>query len=205
MTRPKKTEAQLSSMREQILDTAFDILQEQGPYALTSRAIAERMQVSHMSLYTYFTNQAAILHALRNREMAKWYARQEIFEQRAVSEDIEQVVRDMLEFAMAFARETPNLYHMAWVMPEVGGESPEENRQRLQSTVGCLARLLKIGMERGAFSQRSPLLAAATVLGMINTPYILFYSGKLVLPDMRDRMVAEMLFAALHYLKSPPA
>jgi len=201
MSRPKKTSAQLEMMRERILDTALDILQEQGPEAITSRAIAERMGVSHMSLFTYFENQAAILQSLSKREMAKWRESQKEFEQRAETEDITTVVGDLLKFYIAFARENPNLYRMAWVMPEFGGESPEESRQRMQLTVGRLTLLVQLGMERGVFEPRNPFLVAGTVLAMVNTPYIMFHSGKMVDPVFRDRMVEEVFSAAMLYLK----
>ena len=201
MPRPKKTPAQLESTREQILDTALAILQESGPEAITSRAIAERMGIAHMSLYTYFENQAAILRALSKREMAKWQEQQQVFDQRAETEDIIRVVEDLLKFFISFARENPNLYRMAWVMPEVGGETPAENRQRMQATVGQLSALLQKGMESGAFVFRNPFLAAGTVLAMVNTPYILFHSGKMVDPTLRDQMVEEVLSAAMGYLK----
>jgi AcrR family transcriptional regulator len=195
------TPAQLEATREQILDTALAILQEFGPEAITSRAIAERMGVAHMSLYTYFENQAAILRALSTREMAKWRAKQNIFDQRAETENITRVVEDLLKYFIAFARENPNLYRMAWVMPEVGGETPAENRQRMQATVGQLSVLLQKGMESGVFAPRNPFLAAGTVLAMVNTPYILFHSGKMVDTALRDQMVEEVLVASLGYLQ----
>jgi AcrR family transcriptional regulator len=201
MPRPKKTPTQLESTREQILDVALAILQEFGPEAITSRAMAERMGMAHMSLYTYFENQAAILRALSQREMAKWRASEQVFDQRAETEDIIRVVEDLLKFFIAFGRENPNLYRMAWVMPEVGGETPEENRQRMQATVGQLAALLQKGMESGAFAPRNPFLTAGTVLAMVNTPFILFYSGKMVDPALRDQMANEVLTAAMSYLK----
>jgi AcrR family transcriptional regulator len=201
MPRPKKTPAQLESTREQILDIALAILQESGPESITSRAIAERMGVAHMSLYTYFENQAAILRALSKREMAKWQARQKVFDQRAETEDITRVVEDFLKFFIAFARENPNLYRIAWVIPEVRSETPAESRQRTQATVGHLSALLQKGMESGVFAPRNPFLAAATVLAIVNTPYILFHSGKLIDPELRDRMVKEVLVAAMGYLK----
>jgi hypothetical protein len=52
------------------------------------------------------------------------------------------------------------------------------------------------------FVKREPFLAASTVLAMVNIPYILFHSGKLVDPILRDRMVAEVLLAAMGYLKN---
>lgn len=201
MPRPKKTPAQLEATRGEILDTALTILQETGPEAITSRAIAERMGVAHMSLFTYFENQSAILRALRLREMTKWHAKQEFFNQRAEAEDIVLVVEDLLRFFIAFARENPNLYRIAWVMSEVGGETPAESRQRMQVTTGRLATLLQKGMESGAFKPRNSFLAAGTVLAIINTPFIFFYSGKLVDITLRDQMVDEVLVAAMGYLK----
>jgi len=201
MPRPKKTSAQLESTREQILDVTLAILQESGPEAITSRAIAERLGVAHMSLYTYFENQAAILRALRQREMTKWHSKQQFFNQRAETEDIALVVEDLLRFFIAFARENPNLYRMAWIMPEVSGETPAENRTRMQATVGQLAALLQKGMESGLFEPRNPFLASVTALTMVNTPYILFHSGKLVDSFLRDEIVEEVLSAALGYLK----
>lgn len=201
MPRPKKTDTEIQAMREQILDTAYSILQASGPEALTSRAIAERMGMAHMSLFTYFKNQAAIRAALREREMSKICAREDRIEQHAETEEISKVVQELLELYIDFARENPNLYRLAWVMPEVGFESLEENRQSMQATVGRLAALIKLGMERGTFERRDPFLAAGTVLGMVNMPHILFHSGKLVNPAMRDHMVKEVLSAAMAYLK----
>jgi AcrR family transcriptional regulator len=201
MPRPKKTPAQLESTREKILDIALSILQESGPEAVTSRAIAEGLGVAHMSLFTYFENHAAILRALRERELSKWQAQQQDFEQRATAENIVQVVDDVLRHYIDFARENPNLYRLTWVMPEFGIESPEENRQRTLNTVGHLAGLLQLGMESGVFENREPLLPAGTVLAMVNTPFILFHNGRLTDPVMRDRMVEEVFSAAMGYLK----
>jgi hypothetical protein len=87
-------------------------------------------------------------------------------------------------------------------MPEMGIESLDENRQRMRDTIGYLARIIKIGMAQGRFTDRDPFLAAATVLGMVNMPYILFHSGKIKDPEMRDRMAEEVIGAAMGYLKT---
>jgi AcrR family transcriptional regulator len=200
MPRPKKTDAEIQVMRTKILDAAYAILQESGPQAITSRAIAERLGVAHMGLFKYFQNQAAILSALREQELAKMRLQQRAFEQRAETEDIVQIVEEALEIPIRYAREAPNLYYLAWVIPEIGGESLEQNRQRRQGTIEQLAHLIKKGMDQGKFVSRDPILAAATVLGMVNMPYILFYSGKLANPELRDRMVEEVLDAAMGYL-----
>ena len=202
MPRPKKTDTEIQAIREQILDTAYAILQASGPEALTSRAIAERMGMAHMSLFTYFKNQAAILVALREREMSKM-ARPGGPDRTALPKPKISPgwCRSCWSFILTLPRENPNLYRLAWVMPEVGFESPEENRQRMQATVGHLAALLKLGMERGTFESARPFLAAGTVLGMVNMPHILFHSGKLVDPVHARPHGKEVLSAAMTYLK----
>ena len=109
--------------------------------------------------------------------------------------------RQVLRHYIDFARENPNLYRLAWVMPEIGIESSEENRLRTLNTVGHLASLLKLGMEAGVFENREPLLAAGTALAMMNTPFILFHNGRLADPIMRDRVVEEVFSATMGYLK----
>ncbi len=91
---------------------------------------------------------------------------------------------------------------MAWVMPDVGGESPTGNHKRMQATVGQLANILQKGMDTGVFTARQPFLAAGTVLAMVNTLFILYHSGKLIDPDLRDGMVEEVLVASMGYLKT---
>ena len=201
MSRPKKTEAEMQIRRSQILDTAYSILQEEGPQAITSRAIAARMGIAHMSLFTYFDNLAAILSALREREMSRWRDKVQLIGKHTQTEEVTQVVKDVLNHYITFAREFPNLYRLAWVMPELGGETQQQNRQRMQGTVEQLSRLLTEGMEQGSFTKREPFLAAATVLGMVNMPFILYHTGKLVDPELRDRMEEEVLTAVMCYLR----
>ncbi len=201
MSPPRKTEEEVEARREEILDAAYAILEAEGPEAISSRAIAERLGIAHMSLYTYFDNQAAILRALSERELSKARGQWRVLEERAQCEDLAQLVEEILVFYGTFARKNPNLYRLAWVMPEVGGESAEQTRQRMQDMVGLLADRIETGMERGDFVRRDPFLAAATVLGMVNMPFILFHSGRLADPALRDRMVDEVLSAAMCYLK----
>lgn len=201
MPRPKKTEAEIQSAREKILNTTLSILQESGIEAVTSRAIAERLGMAHMSLFTYFENQAAIWAALRERVVAEFRAPFAALEVRAETESIPPLVHEILEHLVTFARENPYLHRLAWVMPEMEGVKLEMNRQETLGLVTQLAGILKLGMERGDFEVRDPILAARTVLGMINLPFILFHTGKLADTTFRDRMVDEMYSAAMRYLK----
>lgn len=201
MPRPKKTEAEIQAMREKIIDVAEVILLEEGPKAITSRAIAERLDMAHMSLFTYFKNQADIHAALRERVLAKARAPLNDIQKRAQSGDMPLLLREIWTVFVNFAQENPSLYRLAWVMPETTGADLETNRQQTLKIIDQLATLLQLGMERGDFQQRDPYLAASTILGIINMPFILFYSGRLVDASLRDRMVDEVLEATMRYLK----
>ena len=201
MPRPKKSEMQRKAMRARILDAAYALLQELGPQGLSSRAIADRLGMAHMALFTYFQNQSAILQALSERELATIQASQVVLEERAKREDIHQVMRAALAFYSAFENENPNVYRLVWVMPADKREDPDQARLRLQSNVQHLARLIQQGIERGVFEYRDSFLAAEVVFGMVNTPLIFFHNGQITSPELRDRLVEEMLVAALHYLK----
>ncbi len=115
-------------------------------------------------------------------------------------QDVRQVVEVLLRLVIAYARDNPNSYRLVWVMPEQIGETVAENRRRVRDTVEQLASLLKLGQERGVFERRDPFLAASTVLGMVNMSHILFHTGKIVDPALRDRIVEEVLSAAMLYL-----
>ncbi|MCP4140129.1 MAG: TetR/AcrR family transcriptional regulator [Chloroflexi bacterium] len=202
MPRPKKTEEEIQAMREKILDVTLAIVKEDGPDAITSRAIAKRLGVSHMSLFTYFENQAAIISALRNQMLSNWSSVFEKIKERALTEDIPPLVKELLGMLVTYAKDNPNIYRMGWVVPEEGNQYLEEGQQKKLIAADLLANLLKLGMERGDFAERDPLLAATTTLGMVNVPFILFHTGRIDDPVFRDRMVDEVLSAAMQYLGS---
>ena len=201
MPRPKKTAEEINAMREKILDVALAIVQEDGPEAITSRAIAKRLSVSHMSLFTYFENQAAILNALRLRMFSGWLTQRENIEARASIEAISPLIKELVDILVAYANENPGLYRMSWLTPEK--ENPQtKNRTSKFVALNTFIKLIKIGIERGDFEERDPTLAAHTVLGMINMPFVLFYTGRVVDPVIKDQMADEIFSNVMGYLKS---
>jgi AcrR family transcriptional regulator len=194
------SEEQLQVMRDRILDAAYDILLADGPQALTSRSIAHALGIAHMTLFTYFENQAALLDALAGRASAPILARQECLERQAERDDIALVMRAALAVYPSFAAEQPALFQLAWMGPPLEGGSVERARARAQSYVAHLARLVRLGIDRGVFQDRDPDLAAAAVLGMVTFPPIAFATGRIDSAALRDALVAEMLDAAMLYL-----
>jgi AcrR family transcriptional regulator len=201
MPRPKKTAAEILAMREKILDVTAAILREDGPDAIASWAIAKRLGMSHMSLFTYFENQADIRAALRERVVTEVRASLDAIVERAQTEDIPALVQEVWALFLTFALEQPFLHRLAWVTREAESIDAIANNQHRFDMVYQLAGILKIGMERDDFEPRDPLLAAVTVVGIINIPFVLYHTGKLPDLSLRDRVVDEVLSAAMLYLK----
>ncbi len=205
MPRPKQTEEEREAMRERILDAAHELLMEQGPEALSTRAIAERLGVSHMVLYTYFENHDALSSALRMRLREEREATRAEALHQAETGDVAAIMRESLARYATTAKEHPALYTFLWVQPiSPGGTWQEQPHRPYQGNIRYLAQLAQIGMARGVFVERDPLLAAGVAFATVHAPLLFYYSGRLADADLRDRLSAEALDVAMHYLMCNP-
>ncbi|MFM2032213.1 MAG: hypothetical protein RLZZ297_978 [Chloroflexota bacterium] len=200
MPRPKKTEAEKAAMRQRILDCTEAILRAHGPEALSSRAIAERLGMAHMSLFTYFENQQDILQTLVERDTVKLIAEIDEIETRMSPQAFPAIIDEILAFMVVYATEYPNMYRLAWVSPHMGYESHEQNQQRVDNIANRLGGVLKYGMDCGALPHRDPYVCALTIMTMVNSPFFMLYSGKYA--DLAATMVIsrEVIACARAYL-----
>lgn len=200
MPRPKKTREEKALMRERILDCANAILQDEGPDGMSSRAIAERLGMAHMSLYTYFVNQRDILQTLAEREWSRNRDQLDQIEANLTPDTIIPIIQRVLQYMTTYAIENPNIYKLVWISPHMGFESHEQNLARLQAVAEHFSRVLAYGIDRGLLTKRDPLVAAMTTLTMMNAPFFLFYSGKISSMSICKVIADEMYASALQYL-----
>ncbi len=197
MSRPKMSEAHRAQMRAKILDRANAILIEKGPEYISSRAIAKHLDLTHMGLFSYFPNQAAILKALAEREQAKICDRMQPLMKRARNEEIARVMEEALRSYQDFAKENPNLIRLIWIAPE--GENPST---RMQPTIDLMAELIQRGMDQGVFHSDSSQTAALLSIGMTNLPFILAASGNMTVSKDIGCMSRDALAAVMLYLRN---
>ena len=207
MARPKQTQEQITAMREHILDAAAELLHEQGPQALSIRAITKRLGISPMALYTYFENRADLFAALSERHRGQMRERHAELLRKAKTGDVREAVRESLAFFPEMAQERPRIYQFLWVLslhegcpatPHPGYPAPPH--QRLEHILQRLSQLVQLGIERTIFVGRDPLLAAATAFSMVNASLFLYHSGRLQDAVLRDQISEEALNAAMDYL-----
>jgi AcrR family transcriptional regulator len=224
MPRPRLTEEEINEMREATLKAAFNILQEQGPGGLSIRAIADRMGVSHMMLYSYFENREEIISALRNYARLHHVARHKEALDRAQEGAAEEVMRETLEGYVQFAHERPQAFQFIWSGRRGGGyqhdasgaegmhmhpprrpSSPHYADQLRHSggihhELDFLEQLIKLGIEQRTFVERDPAIAALMTTSMIIGPLLISQMSGLTSNENKRKLEAEAIEATMHYL-----
>ena len=196
MPRAKRTEQEIEAMRGRILDAALALLQQDGPEGVSIRKIADRIGVSHMLLYSYFENRAAILQALRDRGFEQMEAFCAESLRRAESGDALDEVRALLGRFITISRERPVIYQLAWRRDL----SLQADPRTVTTSLAALSRLIQLCMERGQCIERDPALAAVVAFSMVNGTLFLYHNVAAISQTAQDRMEAEMIEAAITYL-----
>lgn len=96
-----------------IVDTAMKLLDRRGPEAVTIRAVAARLGLGAMTLYTYVDGQPGLRRAMIERGFAMLHAGCE----QTSTLDTEGSWRGGAANYIRFAREHPNLYRMMFADP----------------------------------------------------------------------------------------
>jgi AcrR family transcriptional regulator len=183
-------------MRARIVDAAFALLRQDGPQAVSIRKIADRIGVSHMTLYGYFENRAAIIQALRQRgfEQMDAFCAQAV--RRAETGDALAEVRALLERFIQLSHAYPYLFQLVWRRDP----SWQTHPQRVARMLDYLSQLIRLGTERGQCTARDPALAAAVVFSAVNGSLVLYHSVTALGETGQAQLETEVIQAAMTYL-----
>jgi AcrR family transcriptional regulator len=196
MAPAKRTEQEIKEMRERILDATIELVRQEGLEGVSIRKIADRIGVSHMLLYSYFENRAAILQSLRERGFQQMEAFFAESLRRAETGDALVQVRASLGWFIQLAREYPKLYQLAWRSATSWGV----DSQKMTTSLDHLSRLIQLCIERGQCIERDPALAAVTVFGIVNGTLTMYHSVSALGQAGQAQVETEVIEAALTYL-----
>ena len=199
MPRAKRTEQEIETMRRRILDAAVVLLREEGLEGMSIRKIADRVGVSHMLLYSYFDNRAAIIGSLRERCLRQMTALFAESLRRAESGDALVQVRASLEWFVRISRQHPMLYQLTWRRSSEDGSLRVDSRS-VDEMLDHLSRLIRLCIERGQCVERDPSLAALTVFSMVNGTLVLRHNLSALAQTDQTQLELEVIKAAITYL-----
>ena len=196
MPRQKKTEQEIQAMRARILDAALALLRQEGLEGVSIRKIADRIGVSHMLLYSYFDNRAAIICSLRERgyEQMEAFCAESL--RRAEAGDALIQVRALLERFVRISHEHPGLYQLAW-RRDLSLRADAQNVTRI---LEHLSQLIQWCIERGQCIARAPTLAATMAFSLVNGTLMLYHSLPALGRTAQAELERELIEAAITYL-----
>jgi AcrR family transcriptional regulator len=201
MPRPRLTEEEIAAMRERILDAAGELLHEEGPDGLSIRAIADRVGVSHMVLYTYFDNRDALYSALRDRHRQRIEAQHEDLLDSARTGDLLPVIHGLLEDYVRFARRNPTMFRFVWAALYGAPDCvPAVHRSRVRDEIDFLRDLIQIGIDRGILAQRDPATTAIVLTGMVTGSLTMAHQPGLFDEGTLELVEDELVAAGMTYL-----
>ena len=146
---PKKpmTQEAIETMRIRILDTALDIIIEEGFGNLSVRKLASRLGVTATTIYNYYTNKDEINLMIRIRGFEKLY---DLLQKRSAPfDDIEIRLKAMIRAYVEFGLNNPSYYdimfnlHTPKYLDYVGTEIETLAHREKQNALKCLALFVK--------------------------------------------------------------
>jgi AcrR family transcriptional regulator len=120
---PAKETYHHGNLRESLLQAAFALLDEEGLEAVTIRAVARRVGVTHAAPANHFRDRKALLTALAARIFEA--LRQEIEKKLATADsDLDQRLRVFVQALLRFGLAHPNRYRLIWRWDALDGADP---------------------------------------------------------------------------------
>lgn len=114
-------------MIQDILNTAREIMRENGAASLTMNELARRLEIKPPSLYNYFSGLMDIYDALFRLGFTLWGER--LTESLDGTQSWQDEVGLLMEIYMSFALENPELYQLCFERPVPGFVPSEESLQ----------------------------------------------------------------------------
>ncbi|MBD3810444.1 MAG: TetR/AcrR family transcriptional regulator [Sulfuricurvum sp.] len=190
------------NLKEALLSTALQMVEEEGLDAITLREITQRLGTSRSAVYRHFESKEDLIKGVIKQGYAQM---DELFtpifrdQSRSVEERFERMSRAYLEFAI----EHPNLYRLLF------GERFREEREGIcdyceetQATgLYALIGLLLEAQEGEIVAKVDPMIQAATIWASVHGLASLLIDGHLMMSDNLEEIYRHIYISLLKGLR----
>ena len=122
----KKSHYHHGNLREQILKTAFELLDEEGIDAVSIRKIARLIEVAHSAPANHFKNKQSLLVALATESFRDLYSKI-INANSKETENVRLAIHSFSNTILEFGLKYPNRYKLLWRREYTDDENDEIN------------------------------------------------------------------------------
>lgn len=149
MTIAARKQREKEKMRELILDAARSIFLEKGYFDASIRNIAEKIEYSPGTIYTYFKDKDEIFHALHEEGFRRMLGKMQPLQH--VADPFERLKALGLVY-LEFARDNKDFYDLMFIMQApIKHEEEDEEWHMGHQTMNFLKAILLQCQERGRF------------------------------------------------------
>ena len=160
MTEIRRTRTKSADMEAAILDAAVDLLENEGPDALSVRRIAAAAGVAPMGVYNHFDSKAGIVEALFIQGFERLA---EALDTISEIQDPAEALREGGRRYRALALAHPMVYQVMFMMAVPGFEPSDHALEIAAAAFNALVAAVQRAMSAGVLAEASPTETAQLV------------------------------------------
>jgi AcrR family transcriptional regulator len=186
---------------EHIAQVALEILEAEGPEAVSMRRVASAVGITAMAIYHHFPGREALLNYITDREFAKLL---EHIRAKPLRGNIEAKLISGMRFYVDYALQRPRVFDYVFSRPRPGARRfPKDFRARRSPTMNPVADTIAAGMEQGYLKKDDVWEIAFALWAHVHGYVMLYHAGRIGLPEKEFReLIHRSLRRFVHGLKA---
>lgn len=186
---------------QRIAQAALDLLEAEGPDAVSMRRVADTVGITPMAIYHHFPNREALLNSITDAEFARY--RDQARAQTGKG-TVEQRIVTGMDAYLDYAFDHPRVFDYVFAAPRPGARQfPKDFRARKSPTLTPSADALKEAMKRGELCEDDEWEIAFQLWALTHGYIALYRGGRINLPEKQFRaLIRRALRRLVHGLKA---
>jgi AcrR family transcriptional regulator len=186
---------------EHIAKVALEILELEGPEAVSMRRIAHAVGVTPMAIYHYFPNRQALLDVVVDREFTRFL---ESLPSHLGRGSIESLIADCMDAYIDYAFDRPRIFDYVFSQPRLNARRyPDDFRARRSPTLNPIADLVSRAMDSGYLKKDDMWEIALELWAHVHGYIVLYRAGRFQLSEAEFRkLVQRSMRRLIHGLKA---
>lgn len=186
---------------EQIAKVVLEILESEGPEAVSMRRIAHAVGVTPMAIYHHFPNRQALLDVVVDREFTCFL---QSMQSRPARGSMESLLVDCMDAYIDYAFDRPRIFDYVFSQPRPNARRyPDDFRARRSPTLNPIADLVSRAVNSGYLKKDDVWEIALQLWAHVHGYIALFRAGRFQLSEAEFRKLVERSMRRLiHGLKA---
>ena len=180
---------------QRIYKCALDILEAEGPQAVSIRRVAKEVGITPMAIYHYFASREALLNAVVDSEFEQLV---DFFDQSNGTQTFEESMIHSMDGYIDYALAHPRIFDYVFSMPRPGARRfPRDFRARRSPTLNLTADIVSSWIKRGKLKRGDEWEIALELWALAQGYLALWRAGRFHLSEREFRKLVHRSFRRL--------